>query len=85
MIGKLVNGILYPCPRQGLGSDKKLHTNLPAFYAKHLDAAVAAGYFPVQYTEKPDDGDYTSSWTLQNGKIVQMWTPYTPELESEIT
>lgn len=80
MIARLTDGRLFPCPQHGQDGSGRLHTNLPLYYEKHPDAASQDGYYPVQYTDKPD-GDYTSGWELQNGVIVQVWTAYTPEPE----
>lgn len=84
MIAKLVNGYPVPCPKTGADGSGKYHTNLPKFYENHLGIAADDGFYPVQYTEKPD-GDYLASWelqTTQNGTmIVQIWTSYTPEPE----
>ena len=82
MIGKLENGNMIPCPKSGTDGNGILHTNLPAYYEKHLDRAGADSYYPVRYTEKPD-GDYLPSWELIGGEIVQVWTPYTPQPEPE--
>ncbi len=86
MIGKLTNGQLVPCPRQGQDGRGRLHTNLPVYYAHHVAEAAEDGYYPVRYTDKPE-GDYLQSWelrTTQSGaEIVQIWTPYTPEPEPE--
>ncbi len=84
MIAKLVSGNLVPCPAQGVDVSGRMHTNLPRYYETHTDAAAEDGYYPVQYTDKPE-GDYVSSWELQTvdcvQTIVQVWTPYTPEPE----
>lgn len=80
MIGKLENGALYSCPKSGLDGSGVMHTNLPAYYEKHIDTAAADGYYPVRYTDKPE-GDYLPSWELQYGEIVQVWTPYEPQPE----
>lgn len=86
MIAKLTNGIIYPCLIHGMDGRDRMHTNLPLYYEHNPDVAVVDGYYPVQYTDKPD-GDYLPSWELQqiNGvlTIVQVWTPYTPEPEPE--
>ena len=80
MIGKLENGVLHPCPKSGLDGSGVMHTNLAAFYEKHADTAAEDGFYPVRYTDKPE-GDYVSSWELQNGEIVQVWTKHTPQPE----
>lgn len=80
MIAKLINGNLHPCPKQGRDGRGGLHTNLPRYYERHPDVAARDGYYPVQYTDKPE-GDYTSAWEMIDGKITQTWTPYTPEPE----
>ena len=84
MIAKLVNGYPVPCPKKGADGSGSFHTNLPLYYARHLDVAAEDGYYPVQYTDKPD-GDYLPSWELQEVEgvtmIVQLWTPYTPQPE----
>lgn len=82
MIAKLENGKLVLCPKQGRDGRGGLHTNLPRYYEHHVAVAADDGYYPVVYTDKPE-GDYTQSWELQNGDIVQVWTPYTPEPEPE--
>ena len=76
MIARLVNGILYPCPKQGV-ADNIYHTNLPKYYQNNPSMAVLDGYYPVRYTEKPE-GNYAPSWQLINNEIVQVWTEYTP-------
>lgn len=80
MIGRLENGNMIPCPKSGTDGNGILHTNLPAYYEKHLDIAAADGYYPVRYTEKPE-GNYIYSWELQSGVIVQVWSPYEPQPE----
>ena len=82
MIAKLANGVIYPCPKKGRDGTGRMHTNLPLFYEKHPTSSVSDGYYPVRYTDKPD-GDYISSWELQNGEIVQVWTEYTPQPEPQ--
>ena len=87
MIAKLTNGRLVPCPRQGRDGRGGLHTNLPLYYERHADAAERDGFYPVVYTDKPE-GDYRSSWALQEVEgvmqIVQTWTEYTPEPEPPV-
>ena len=82
MIAKLVNGYPVQCPKRGEDGAGVYHTNLPRYYETHPDAAAAAGYYPMMYTDKPD-GDYAPLWELQNGQIVQVWTEYTPQPEPE--
>ena len=84
MIAKLANGHPVPCPQKGADGSGKMHTNLPLYYARHLDVAAEDGFYPVQYTDKPD-GDYLASYEMQEVEgvtmIVQVWTPYTPQPE----
>ena len=82
MIVKLVDGKLVPCPKTGKDGRGIPHTNLPLYYERNLDTAEEDGFYPVQYSDKPD-GDYLPSWELQSGRIVQIWTPFTPEPEPE--
>ena len=82
MIGKLENGAMRPCPKSGLDGSGVMHTNLAAFYEKHADTAAEDGFYPVQYTDKPE-GNYLPSWELIGGEIVQVWTEYTPQPEPE--
>lgn len=82
MIGRLENGALYACPKSGLDGAGVMHTNLPAYYERHIDTAAADGYYPVRYTDKPE-GNYLPSWDLIAGEIVQVWTEYTPQPEPE--
>ena len=82
MLARLINGCTVPCPKQGTDGSGSFHTNLPLYYARHLDVAAEDGYYSVRQTDKPD-GDYRSSWALQEVEgvmqIVQTWTEYTPE------
>ena len=80
MIARLENGNIIPCPMNGQDGSGRQHSSLSLYYEKHPDIAAQDGYYPVRYTDKPE-GDYQSSWELQNGEIVQVWTPYTPEPE----
>lgn len=82
MIAKLENGSLIPCPKQGRDGRGGLHTNLPQYYAAHPQRGAADGYYPVRQTPRPA-GDQTMSWSMQDGEIVQVWTPYTPQPEPE--
>ena len=87
MIARLDNGNLIPCPIQAPDGSGRWHTNMPRYYEQHPDMAAEDGYYPVQRTDKPADGDYLPSWTLQEVEgvmmIVQVWTPYTPAPEPE--
>jgi len=41
---------------------------------------IAAGYFPVIPTERPD-GDYRPAWTLADGTWYQSWVPFDARAE----
>ena len=41
---------------------------------------IAAGYFPVIPTERPD-GDYRPAWTLADGTWYQSWVPFDSRAE----
>lgn len=74
--GKLENGRLVLCPKSGRDARGRLHTNLPQYYAH---AADREGWLEVVYTAPPEDGAYTPGFVEQDGRIVQQWTPYTPD------
>lgn len=45
---------------------------------------IEAGYMRIVNTPYPDDGKYyVSSWEVQDGQIVQVWTETTPPPEPE--
>lgn len=83
MIARLINGNISPCPFHGKDSNGRYHSNLTAYYERHLDEAKLDEYYPVRNTEKPE-GNYTASWSLVNDEILQVWTPYTPVPEPDI-
>ena len=75
MIGKLVNGNLTLCPKQGMDNLRKYHTDLRLYYTHNPDIAIQDEYYPVLYTEMPGE-NYECSWQLINEQIIQIWAPY---------
>lgn len=80
MIAKLVSGNLVQCRKYGRDGSGRVHTDLPSYYAAHLDEAAVDGYYPVRFTERPE-GDYKAIYELIDGEIVQGWEEFTPEPE----
>lgn len=84
MIAKLVSGNLVQCRKYGRDGSWRVHTDLPSYYAAHLDEAAVDGYYPVVFVPKPE-GNCMASWTLQSYdgrlQIVQVWTPCDPQPE----
>lgn len=73
--GKLENGVLR-CAVNPL--------NFAGFKTYNPPARIfeAAGYLPIEETDKPDDGGYyVSGWEEHEGKIVQVWTAAEPPAE----
>lgn len=73
MIGRLKNGKLIPCPKQGRDGRGGLHMDLPRYYRNHPQRAAEDGWYPVRYVKRPP-GDRAMGWTLRDGEIVQIWT-----------
>lgn len=83
MIAKLVNGNIIPCPLKGKDGVGRYHSNLEKYYESKPVLAMSEGYYPVEYTEKPE-GNFISAWQLINNVIKQVWEPYTPAPEISI-
>lgn len=80
MYAKLINGTLRSAP-------KKVDYNGKTIFNPPGDILQALGYYPVTYTDPPDDATvgqhYESSWSQGETEILQVWSlvddPAVPE------
>lgn len=66
MYAKLENGVLKYAP-------KKVIYNGKIIFNPSEEILTSLGYMQIVKTECPYDGNYTSTYEVKNGKIVQVW------------